>query len=249
MTPNTLTIAGSDPSGGAGIQADLKTFTALGTYGMSVITALTAQNTGGVSAIHDISAAFVQQQLTATFEDIEIHAVKIGMAGSPETIKTIAETLSRYKPEHIILDPVMVATSGDQLITDKAIQTLKKHLIPLTTLITPNIPEHKILGTLNVPTLLKGGHDTLDTNTATDTLIYKGTTTNFTAPRIKTNNTHGTGCTLSAAITAYLAKGQPLEAAIDSAKTYLTNTLKHADALNVGKGHGPVNHIWNISDE
>ena len=244
MIPNTLTIAGSDPSGGAGIQADLKTFTALRTYGMAAITALTVQNTQGVTAIHNVPPNFLEQQLTAIFDDIHVDAVKIGMTSTPETIQTIAKILKKYKPQHIILDPVMVATSGDHLITDEAIETLKSHLIPLATLITPNIPEAKILGNLTVPTLLKGGHSTSDT--ATDTLIYKGNHTEFSAPRINTKNTHGTGCTLSAAIAASLAKGHPLESAIQSAKTYLTNTIKHADTLNVGKGNGPVNHTYKV---
>jgi len=247
MIPNVLTIAGSDPSGGAGIQADLKTFTTLGTYGMAAITALTAQNTQGVTAIHTPPPEFLEQQLIAIFEDIDVHAVKIGMIATAENAEIIASILKKYKPKHIILDPIMIATSGDQLITDEAITALKTNLTPLATLITPNIPEHKILGTFNVPTLLKGGHNTGET--ATDTLIQNGKETKFSAPRINTNNTHGTGCTLAAAITATLAKGRPLESAIQSAKTYLSNAIKHADALTVGKGHGPVNHIWNKNDE
>ncbi len=242
MIPNVLSIAGSDPSGGAGIQADLKTFAALGCYGMAAITALTAQNTKGVSGFEAVSADFVRKQIEMVFEDISVDAVKIGMTANAEIILAIAECLRRYKPAHIVLDPVMVATSGDTLISDDAIAVLKSELVPLASLVTPNKAEAKILGDVDVPVLLKGGHD--DGDQAVDILVVGGQRYEFSAPRVDTKNTHGTGCTLSSATAAYLAMGEDLQSAIQSAKTYLTGALQHADELGVGLGHGPVHHGW-----
>lgn len=247
MIKNVLTIAGSDPSGGAGIQADLKTFTVIGAYGMAAMTSLTAQNTKNVAAIHNVPAAFVKQQLEAIFEDIRVDAVKIGMAGSVETITVIAEILSRHKPKWIVLDPVMVSTSGHQLISDESITALKNKLVPLASLITPNIPEGKILGAVNIPTLLKGGHE--KGKTATDILLQGDQRTEFSTPRIDTKNTHGTGCTLSAAITVFLSQGHGLKTATQKAKDFLTGALENADKLDIGNGHGPVNHLWKFKDE
>ena len=243
MINNVLTIAGSDSGGGAGIQADLKTFAALGVYGMSVMTALTAQNTLGVQGIEYVSPNFIGAQLRSVFDDIRVDAVKIGMAGSADAIIVIADLLTHFKPRHIVLDSVMVATSGDRLIDETAIQTMKDRLIPLATLVTPNVAEAEILGDLNVPTLVKGGHK--KGQNAVDTLIKTdGSRHSFTAPRVDTVNTHGTGCTLSAAIAANLAKGQGMEDAIQHAKTYLTQAIIQADQLKVGAGHGPVWHGW-----
>jgi hydroxymethylpyrimidine/phosphomethylpyrimidine kinase len=261
LIANVLTIAGSDSGGGAGIQADLKTFSALGTYGASVITALTAQNTRAVTAIHEVPPEFVTAQLDAVFEDIEIAAVKIGMLSSPAIIEAVATALRRHGPRHVVVDPVMVAKSGDRLLREEAVSILKERLLPMATVITPNLPEAAVL--LDMPevrdeagmieaaarlralgpaaVLLKGGHmaradsvDVLDDGTEPLTLA---------APRIATRNTHGTGCTLSSAIAALLARGLPLRAAAGEAKAYLTGALQAADRLNVGRGHGPVHHF------
>lgn len=265
MIRKVLSIAGSDPSGGAGIQADLKTCSALGCYGMSAITALTAQNTQGVSGVHFPPAQFVRDQMVAIFEDGKVDAVKIGMAGTPEIIANIAEVLIAYKPEHIVLDPVMVATSGDTLLDRDAIETLKQSLLPLASVVTPNIPEAEILSgqamdrealpsmecyaldvlaSINTKAVyLKGGH--LEGKVCKDVLATKGQKTeSYETPRIDTKNTHGTGCTLSTAIACYLANGLPLEEACQAAKQYLTRALSHADALKVGKGAGPVHHMF-----
>ncbi len=254
--PNVLSIAGSDPSGGAGIQADLKTFCATGVYGMAAVTALTAQNTQGVSGFVAVPPAFVTDQLASIFDDIEVAAVKIGMLANAEIIEAVADALERYQPDHIVLDPVMVATSGDSLINSDAIAAMKARLIPLVDVITPNIPEAEKLsrkavldmdgaaqGLLSLgakAVFLKGGH--LKGAMATDVLAYHGGVRTYQAARVDTQNTHGTGCTLSSAIAAFLAKGHELEEACDKAKTYLTNALNHADELMVGKGHGPVHH-------
>ncbi len=262
MIPNLLTIAGSDPSGGAGIQADLKSFAALGTHGMSVITTLTAQNTTGVSAIHDVPATFVREQVDQIFTDIDVHGVKIGMLGDPKTIEVIAAALERHNPAHIVLDPVMISQSGHRLIEAASIDALKKYLIPRATIITPNMPEaEELLGTVYNPddmienakalnqmgaraVLLKGGHGS--GSQSIDIFAQGDHTEELTAPRIDTTNNHGTGCTLSSAIAVYLAKGLELPEACRAAKTYITAALQGADQLNVGKGHGPVHHFYDL---
>ncbi|MDH5721928.1 MAG: bifunctional hydroxymethylpyrimidine kinase/phosphomethylpyrimidine kinase [Alphaproteobacteria bacterium] len=258
-TPNILSIAGSDPSGGAGIQADLKTFAALGGYGMAVITALTAQNTQGVSGVMDVDEAFVRQQIEAIFQDIHVDAVKIGMLSNAEIIKVVADILEKYQSPNIVLDPVMVSTSGDSLISADAAEAMKEHLIPLADVLTPNIPEAEklsrkavldmeeaALGLLSLgceAVYLKGGH--LKTLQALDVLAKTGgITKTYEAERIDTQNTHGTGCTLSSALAAYLGHGMELEEACGAAKNYLTKALAHAGELDVGCGHGPVHHGW-----
>jgi len=343
VIPKLLTIAGSDPSGGAGIQADLKTFSALGCYGMSAITALTAQNTQGVSGVYEIPVDFVTAQMRAVFDDIKVDAVKIGMLGGPESIRAIADILREYRPGHIVLDPVMVAGSGDKLISDEAVAALKEHLIPLASVITPNLPEGAALllpspspnlppmgggmrrvgeasaepiselgggdssaalksisnslpsalkSTSNAPlsasetkthpapsgsimenqmegvvisplemegvavsllalgaraVLLKGGH--LGGDTSPDVLAFGDKTITLNIKRIVTKNTHGTGCTLSSALAAYLAKGLALPEAARSAKDYLTGALSHADEMGIGKGTGPVHHFWETANK
>lgn len=257
--PNVLSIAGSDPSGGAGIQADLKTMSALGCYGMAAITALTVQNTQGVSGVFDIPADFVKAQIDVIFEDVEVAAVKIGMLAQPDIINVIADALEKYKSPHIVLDPVMVATSGDPLISSEAIGVLKERLIPMATIITPNISEAQklsrkavldlevaameLLGLGSGAVFLKGGH--LKEEQARDVLAMSGGDIHeFSAPRIDTLNTHGTGCTLSSAIAAYLALGEEMAGACEKAKVYLSGALGAADDLQVGCGHGPVHHGW-----
>lgn len=261
MTPVALTIAGSDSSGGAGIQADLKSFAALGVYGASAITALTAQNTTGVSGIHPVPAAFVTAQIDAVFSDLNVGAVKIGMVAQAETIAAIADGLQRWAPRHVVLDPVMVATSGDRLLAAEAVDALKTMLFPLASLITPNLPEAAAL--LNEPVaaseadverqgrqllamgcravLVKGGHG--HGAKSIDYLIDGAGSIALAAPRIATSNTHGTGCSLSSAIAAGLAKGETLETAVRQAKTWITAAIAAADRLGVGKGHGPIHHF------
>lgn len=246
---NLLSIAGSDPSGGAGIQADLKTFSALGAYGMSVITSLTAQNTQGVQKVAYVDAQMVSAQIKSVFDDIEVHGVKIGMIGSLETAGEIISALKTYEPQNVVLDPVMVATSGDQLVSKEVIHMIKQDLFPLCDLITPNIPEHNVLaksypdyfdlGVKHV--LVKGGHNA--GQKSTDILVDESGITEFEAPWIDTKNTHGTGCSLSSAITVFLAQGCDLEEAIDKAKAFVTEAISHADDLNVGEGHGPIHHF------
>ena len=259
--PNVLSIAGSDPSGGAGIQADLKTFSALGCYGMAAITALTAQNTQGVTGVHVPDSSFIAQQIDTIFADVRVDAVKIGMLGSPEIVHAVAEALARHKPQHIVLDPVLVATSGHSLGAPGVVEAMRAKLFPLASLITPNLPEAARLAEVDVPAdkaglehlarilagqgaravLVKGGH--LSGDTAEDVLFTNSQVSHFSAPRVKTKNTHGTGCTLSSAIAAHLAKGLALEQAVQQAKDYLTQALRAADALDVGQGHGPVHHF------
>ncbi|MBS0246958.1 MAG: bifunctional hydroxymethylpyrimidine kinase/phosphomethylpyrimidine kinase [Proteobacteria bacterium] len=266
MTPIALTIAGSDSGGGAGIQADLKTFAANGVYGTSVLTALTAQNTRGVSAIHDVPLVFVAAQIEAVFSDFDVAAVKIGMLSRAETIRVVAAELNRRQARHIVLDPVMVATSGDRLLADDAVAALRGDLMPLADIVTPNLHEAAAL-TGKPPArseaemeaqgrdlfafgpravLIKGGHGTSDE--AVDLLIdSRGEVTRFSAKRIATNNTHGTGCTLSSAIAANLAKGRPLIDAVRAAKDYVTQAIAAADQLEVGHGHGPLNHFYKLA--
>jgi hydroxymethylpyrimidine/phosphomethylpyrimidine kinase len=268
--PIALTIAGSDSSGGAGIQADLKTFAAHQVYGASVIVALTAQNTKGVSAIHAVPAAFVAQQIDAVFEDLDVAAVKIGMLATAELIETVAEGLKRHKARNIVLDPVMVAASGARLLENEAVAAIHRHLFPLATLITPNLPEAAaLLGTSEAQTedaverqadalaalgaanvLIKGGHGGGD-NSSDLLLLAGGSRQRFAAPRITTRNTHGTGCTLSSAIASGLAKGLSLPEAVGRAKTYISAAIAAADEVPVGHGHGPVHHFhhwWDRQD-
>jgi hydroxymethylpyrimidine/phosphomethylpyrimidine kinase len=262
-----LTIAGSDSGGGAGIQADLKTFSALGCYGMSVICALTAQNTQAVTGIYPISPEFISLQIDAIMDDIGVDAVKIGMLHSPEVIIAVTERLKHYRAPNIVVDPVMVSTGGDKLLQDDAVDALKTILFPIADVITPNLPEAAMLLNLPVEALigadssrleaackelsafgaqavvLKGGHATsrriLDLlYTAKDDRLKQ-----FESTRIDTRNTHGTGCTLSAAIAAHLAKGHPLEDAVLLAKTYITMALEAGAAYQIGTGHGPVHHF------
>jgi hydroxymethylpyrimidine/phosphomethylpyrimidine kinase len=259
--PIALTIAGSDSSGGAGIQADLKTFAARGVYGASVITALTAQNTLGVAAIHQVPVDFVTAQLDAVFGDLDVKAVKIGMVAQRAVIDAIVAGLQRWSPRHVVLDPVMVATSGDRLLTPDAIAALRTQLIPHAQIVTPNLPEAAVL--LDAPiavaeaeivhqgrqllalgcgaVLIKGGHG--QGADSIDTLVTANGVVAFAAPRIASNNTHGTGCSLSSAIAAGLAKGEDLETAVRGAKTYITAAIAAADRLDVGRGHGPIHHF------
>jgi hydroxymethylpyrimidine/phosphomethylpyrimidine kinase len=260
-TPIALTVAGSDSSGGAGIQADLKTFAALGVYGASVITALTAQNTAGVSAIHDVPAEFVTAQIDSVFSDLDVNAVKIGMVAQAATIDAIAAGLARWSPKHVVLDPVMVATSGDRLLPEEAVAALSMKLIPRASLITPNLAEAaalldepvaeteaeiesqgKRLLQMRCPAvLIKGGHG--KGAESIDYLITAGGIAAFAAPRIATRNTHGTGCSLSSAIAAGLAKGAEMETAVRNAKAWVSAAIAAADRLGVGHGHGPIHHF------
>ena len=260
-TAIALTIAGSDSGGGAGIQADLKTFSALGVYGASVITALTAQNTIGVQGIHDIPPDFVARQMESVFSDLAVNAVKIGMLSVPDTIEAVAAGLARWFAGPVVLDPVMVAASGDALLTQTAVATLKARLLPRADLLTPNLPEAARLLETTVATdeaamlaqgkallalgpkavLMKGGHG--EGPEAVDLLIMPGETLRLATPRIPSLNSHGTGCTLSSAIAAGLAKGVPLPEAVRSAKTYIQAAIAAADRLDIGRGHGPTHHF------
>ncbi len=251
MIPKVLSIAGSDPSGGAGVQADLKTFSALGCYGMAAMTALTAQNTTGVRRIYPVPAHFLEDQLISIFEDVPPAAIKIGMVGNVHSISTLAAVLNRFNEHNIILDPVMVASSGDQLIDDDAVEALKTFLIPIADVITPNMKEAELLGSTDAEALLelgakavlvKGGHG--DGDECVDTLATEAGVETFAAPRVDTKNTHGTGCTLSSAIACGVAKGEDLPQAVRNAKDYVTKALQHADSLDVGQGAGPVHHFW-----
>ena len=262
MTAVAVTIAGSDSSGGAGIQADLKTFAALGVYGASVITALTAQNTRGVTAIHDVPPGFIAAQIDAVFSDLDVGAVKIGMLSQVAAIEAVAEGLKRHRAKNIVLDPVMVATSGDRLLAPDAIDALRSELIPRALIVTPNLPEAAALTgatlarneaemevqareilTLGARTvLIKGGHGTGDESV--DLLIGQGEVVRLSAKRIATKNTHGTGCTLSSAIAAGLAKGLDFITAAQEAKAYVTAAIADADQLNIGHGHGPLHHFY-----
>jgi hydroxymethylpyrimidine/phosphomethylpyrimidine kinase len=261
MTAIAVTIAGSDSGGGAGIQADLKTFSALGVYGASVLTALTAQNTLGVTAIADVDPDFITAQMDAVFSDLKVKAVKIGMLSKTGVIEAVASGLDRYGLKNTVLDPVMVATSGDRLIDQSAVSHLQKFLFPRALLISPNLLEAAALTERPVAqnqnemleqgqmllaqgaraVLMKGGHG--QSETCTDLLIDAKGFEAFSSPRIPTRNTHGTGCTLSSAIAAGLAKGLALREAVQEAKHYLTGALKAADQLQIGQGHGPVHHF------
>jgi hydroxymethylpyrimidine/phosphomethylpyrimidine kinase len=260
-TPIAVTIAGSDSGGGAGIQADLKTFSALGVYGASVIAALTAQNTKGVTGIHDVPPDFITAQIDAVFSDLDVRAVKIGMLSQPAVIEAVAAGLDRWKAINVVLDPVMVASSGDRLLNPDAIDVLKRVLIPRALVITPNLPEAAAL--LDEPlarnedemlaqagrlrdrgaqaVLIKGGHS--QGADSVDMLVLASSFTRLATPRIDTRNTHGTGCTLSSAIAAGLAKGLDLVAAAREAKVYISEAIAAANRLTVGSGHGPVHHF------
>ena len=255
-----LTIAGSDCSGGAGIQADIKTMTMNGVYAMSVITALTAQNTTGVRAILESTPEFLRQQLDSVFEDIFPDAVKIGMVSSDDLIHVIADRLRFYEAKNVIVDPVMVASAGSSLMKQNALQTLIEELLPISTLITPNIPEAQVLSAMTIKNkadmitaarhigdkhhcavLIKGGHSINDAN---DLLYDGGELIWFAGRRIRNPNTHGTGCTLSSAIASNLAKGYTMTESIEWAKDYISGAL--ADMLDLGKGSGPINHAYHL---
>lgn len=258
-----LTIAGSDSGGGAGIQADLKAFAANGCFGMSAITAITAQNTQGVRDIHAIPVTTLTAQIEAVLDDIGADAVKIGMLHSSEVIMAVKEALTKYHLTNVVLDPVMVATSGDKLLQDEAIETLKKELLPMARIITPNIPEAEILLGYSIPNqtmlpdaarelgnlyhtsvLLKAGH--LTQNRLTDILYNRedDKITELVSERLNTPNTHGTGCTLSSALAAHLAHGTPLTEATRAAKDYINNAIIHGSEYTIGHGHGPVHHFY-----
>lgn len=260
---NVLTIAGLDPSGGAGILADVKAMSACGTYGMAVVAALTAQNTCGVTGWQPVAPDFVRAQIDAIFEDIRVDAVKIGMLGTPEVIEAVAQALERHRPPFVVLDPVMVAKGGDRLLAEEAEIALCERLLPLTSVITPNLPEAAVLACepeirerAEMPALakkllgrlaagawvyLKGGH--LTESASPDFLLSRETSFTFDAPRIATKNTHGTGCTLSAAIAAQLGRGESVPEAVRKAKAYVYEAIARADELEVGHGHGPTNHF------
>jgi hydroxymethylpyrimidine/phosphomethylpyrimidine kinase len=256
-----LTIAGSDSSGGAGIQADLKTFAACGVYGASAITALTAQNTMGVTAIHDVPTEFVTAQIDAVFGDLDVRAVKVGMVSRRQVIEAIAAALERWTPRHVVVDPVMVATSGDRLLSPDAVEALRTRLIPCAGLITPNLPEaaalleesvavteaeteqqgRRLLALGSRAVLIKGGHG--EGAESVDYLIDRDAVIRLAAPRVATRNTHGTGCSLSSAVAAGLAKGEDLATAVRNAKAYVSAAIAAADRLGVGHGHGPIHHF------
>jgi hydroxymethylpyrimidine/phosphomethylpyrimidine kinase len=262
MTAIALTIAGSDSSGGAGIQADLKTFASLGVYGTCAITALTAQNSNGVEAIYKISPDFIAAQIDAVFADLAVDAVKIGMLFLPESAVVVARALARHDAHNIVLDPVMFASSGASLLMPEAIEVLRYELMPRALVVTPNLPEAAALTGASLArneeemevqarellslgarsVLIKGGHG--DGADSVDLLIGQGEVVRLSAKRIATNNTHGTGCTLSSAIAAGLAKGLDLITATQAAKTYITAAIAAADSLAIGNGHGPLHHFY-----
>ena len=265
-TPIAVTIAGSDSGGGAGIQADLKTFAALGVYGASVIAALTAQNTRGVTGVHDVPPDFITAQIDAVFSDLDVGAVKIGMLSHAPAIAAVASGLDRYRQSNIVLDPVMVATSGDRLLKPDAVENLRRLLIPKAIVVTPNLPEAAALLDTSIAAdeaamrdqgqrllklgaksvLIKGGHGS--GAESVDLLVQPNSIERLAAPRFATRNTHGTGCTLSSAIAAGLAKGLSLIDAVRAAKSYVTTAIAAADRLSIGSGegssHGPVHHFY-----
>jgi hydroxymethylpyrimidine/phosphomethylpyrimidine kinase len=261
MTAIAVTIAGSDSGGGAGIQADLKTFSALGVYGASVITALTAQNTLGVQGIQDVPPAFIAQQMDSVFSDLSVAAVKIGMLSQPAVIQTVADGLRRHGARNVVLDPVMVAASGDRLLALEAIETLARVLVPQALLITPNLPEaaamlgedmardepamqrqaERLLALGPKAVLLKGGH--AEGPESVDLFLDETGLHRLPARRVATRNTHGTGCTLSSAIAASLAKGMPLRDAVAAAKAFISAAIGASEQLRIGRGHGPVHHF------
>ncbi|WP_433871706.1 bifunctional hydroxymethylpyrimidine kinase/phosphomethylpyrimidine kinase [Saccharopolyspora sp. CA-218241] len=261
MIPNVLTIAGTDPSGGAGVQADLKAFSAHGAYGMSVITALVAQTTTGVAEVHEVPPEFVRTQLDTLLDDVRVDAVKIGMLGGAGVIRAVVEVLDRYAPPVVVLDPVMVAKSGDRLLAPDAVGVLREELLPRVDLITPNLPEAadllgepelgavagmadqaaRLAGLGAKQVLLKGGH--LADESSVDLFLGDGGTRELSGDRVRTRNDHGTGCTLSAAIAALRPQRADWFTAVREAKEYLTSALRAADRLDVGRGHGPVHHF------
>jgi len=260
LPPRVLSIAGSDSGGGAGIQADLKTFCALGVYGMTALTSVTAQNTLGVTGIHDLPAEFVARQIDAVAQDIGVDAAKTGMLSTAEIIEAVAETVARNAIPNLVIDPVMLSKSGHALLQPSAREALVRWLIPLAAVLTPNIPEAEALTGVTLDSdnaireaarrllamgpryvLIKGGH--APGPDAADHLFWEGGMQLYRAPRIDTRNTHGTGCTFSAAIAACIAKGCTVERAVAEAKRYLTEAIRQA--YNLGKGHGPLNHLWN----
>lgn len=266
MSSIALTIAGSDSGGGAGIQADLKAMSALGVYGASVITAVTAQNTQAVTAVHGIPLDVIAAQIDAVLSDLGVNAIKIGMLATPEIIQTVADCIKGFSGP-IVLDPVMIAKSGDALLAREAVQTLREVLVPRATLLTPNLPEAACLLDLLVAeapeemerqglalcalgagaVLMKGGH--ASGAVCHDLLVTtEGKVSEYTAKRQPTGNTHGTGCTLSSSIAAGLAKGLPLEQAVTEAHAYLQGAISQADALDIGRGHGPVHHFYQAWD-
>jgi hydroxymethylpyrimidine/phosphomethylpyrimidine kinase len=260
--PNVLSIAGIDPSGGAGLLADIKAFSALGAYGCGVVAALTAQNTRAVTGIQEVPPAFLRQQLDTLFDDVRVEAVKIGMLASAPLIDTVADVLARIRPRFVVLDPVMVAKSGDRLLRADAVAALKARLLPLATLVTPNLPEaadllgHEVADTPEAmraaaealhaagagAVLVKGGHGRSET--LTDVLFDGVTCTEYAARRVRTRNTHGTGCTFSSAIAALLPQRETLAAAVADAHAYVAGAIRAADWLDVGGGHGPLNHFF-----
>ncbi|MBM6702939.1 bifunctional hydroxymethylpyrimidine kinase/phosphomethylpyrimidine kinase [Sutterella massiliensis] len=265
--PNVVSIAGVDPSGGAGIFADIKAMSACGAYACGVVAALTAQSTRGVFGVLPVSAAFVRQQLDVLFEDVAIDAVKIGMLNDAEVIETVAQVLEARRPRFVVLDPVMVAKSKDRLLAEDALGALRSRLLPLATVVTPNLPEAaELLGVQESDApedmaytakalldlvgekswvLLKGGH--LAGDTASDLLLSREETHRFEAKKIATKNTHGTGCTLSSALAALLPQSNSVPEAVERAKAYITGAIRHADDLQVGSGHGPTHHFWQIN--
>jgi len=267
----TLTIAGSDSGGGAGIQADLKTFSALGCYGMSVITAITAQNTHEVTAVHAVPVEVITAQLDAVLSDIGADAIKVGMLFSPEITEAVGAGLRKWGSRQIVVDPVMVSKSGDRLLTEPAVEALKTHVFPIAEVITPNLPEASALLAREVTTrddmepaaldllatgaravLLKGGH--LDGDSAADVLVFRGRDGEimsrwFEFERIDTPNTHGTGCTLSSAIASFLARGERLEAAVEAARAYMQAAIAAGAQFELGHGHGPVHHFHALWQE
>ena len=269
VIPNVLTIAGVDPSGGAGVLADIKAISALGGYGCGVIAALTAQNTQAVTGVLPIPAEFVKAQLDTLFEDVRIDAVKIGMLADVEVIKVVAETLKKYQPKFIVLDPVMVAKSGDRLLPEDAVEASKTYLLPLATVLTPNLPEaaalvnqkeitsqeemlalaKDLLGLMNENAwlLLKAGH--LSGSDVPDLLIRGDEALIFNSTRIETKNTHGTGCTLSSALATLLPQCETVAEATRKAKDYITAAIAKSDELQVGHGHGPVHHFEALWDK
>ena len=267
MIPNVLSIAGSDPSGGAGIQADIKATSANGAFAMAAITALTSQNTLGVTGIHLLPPSFVQDQIVAIFADIRVDAIKIGMIANADIARAVAQALQGHVGVPIVLDPVMIAKGGAVLLQPDAVNKLRDLLLPLATLLTPNLPEAAhLLNTGTATTrdemvtqgselcalgaravLIKGGH--LEGVDSPDCLVTANSVTWFDAPRTPTANTHGTGCTLSSALAAHLAKGLSLEEATAAAKSYVANAIAHAGDLSVGTGHGPTHHFANLYSE
>ncbi len=263
-TPIVLTIAGSDSGGGAGIQADIKAISATGGFACTAITAITSQNTLGVSGIFPIPLDHISSQLDAVFTDLNVIAVKVGMLADSDIIKLVTEKIKQYNPKYLVVDPVMVATSGDLLLEESAITTLKTELLPLANIITPNLPEGAALVGSSIPTtqsemnsmvaelrklgcysvLLKGGHLEHDKN-SNDLLIFSDFIEILSAKRVKTKNTHGTGCTLSSAIASYLAQGNDMITAVAFAKSYISQAIKYSDELSIGQGHGPVHHFFN----